>query len=121
VIVDQDGQRDRRATLLSFTEGLSLPHVVAVPIQEFEAWLIADHGAVVRALGQSPNQPRSIETLDPREAKEQLAAWTAASAHAADPKALRMTLARTLDLALLDKLSAFKLFRQDLHAAISSW
>src|SRR5581483_11436552 len=63
VLVDQDGAPDRRMTLRQLTEGISLPHVIAVAIQEFDAWLIADHGAVAGTLATKPPNPPAVEGL----------------------------------------------------------
>jgi hypothetical protein len=117
VLVDGDGRHDRRSTLREFVDGISTPHVVGVAIQEFEAWLIADHGAVVGALSPAPEQPSHVESLSPRQAKTLLGQWIS-TAGDPDGAGVRLTLARTCNLTVLDRLSAFQSFRQDLRSAL---
>jgi hypothetical protein len=101
-------------------DGISLPHVIAVPMQEFEAWLIADHRAVARILSPAPDQPPAVESLSPRGAKTFLDQWTSAATNDPDPAGVRLSLAQTCDLAVLDRLSAFQTFRDDLRAKLSA-
>lgn len=117
VLVDQDEVIERGSTLREFTAGIPLPHVITVAIQEFESWLIADHGAVAQAFSQKPTQPPAIESLRRREAKNLLDRWIAESAQ--EPRAARLTLARTADLAVLGRLSAFQTFEQELRAILN--
>jgi hypothetical protein len=118
VFVDADGERNRRNTLLEALDRIPLPHVIAVPIQEFESWLIADHAAIGRLIFPVPDQPPSIEGLSVREAKTMLSRWSSSSNSNMSPAQLRLTLARTCDLPALDRLSAFQLFRDDLRARL---
>lgn len=124
VLVDEDGQADRRGTFRRHIEGLpSPPHrIIAVARQEFEPWLIADHAAVVRSVSWAPDEPGSRESLAPREAKELLIQWTAgAGAGTADlserRRRARLDLAHTVDLRKLDALASFRDFADDLRQA----
>jgi hypothetical protein len=119
VLADADGKTDRRSLLYKSVDGIRLPHVIGVAVQEFESWLIADHRAVVGAVKPAPHQPPSIEHLDPRKAKSLLEEWTSSSRADVNPAEIRLTLAQTADLTVLDQLSAFQSFRDDLRAAIS--
>jgi hypothetical protein len=118
VFVDADEDRNRRSNLRAALQGLPLPHVLAVPVQEFESWLIADHAAVAQALSPAPNKPPAIEGLSRRQARNHLDQWIACSTSEVSARLVRLTLARTCDLAVLDRLSAFQLFRDDLRAAL---
>jgi hypothetical protein len=67
VFVDADGTHDRKRTIEQHLEGLSTSAVViGIPVQEFEAWLLADQAA------SGVHEPRAIESLNRREAKELL-------------------------------------------------
>ncbi|HET6148396.1 MAG TPA: hypothetical protein VFH68_12760 [Polyangia bacterium] len=119
ILVDSDGNDDRKTFVESALVGIPLPHVVAVPIQEFESWLIADHRAVVSILAPAPNQPSSIEKLDPHEAKSLLGRWISAASGSPAPREVRLTLAQTCDLGTLDRLSAFRVFRDELRSRLN--
>jgi hypothetical protein len=118
VFVDADEDKNRRHNLLTALQGIPLPYVLGVPIQEFESWLIADHGAVARVFYPAPPPPPAIESLPRREAKDRLDQWITASTSGITGKQARLTLAQTCDLTELDLLSAFRLFRDDLRAAL---
>lgn len=120
VLVDADGDTARRATLLKHVHDVSVPSVVGVAVQEFESWLIADHGAVASAFAPPPPQPPQIEMMKAREAKGLLDKWTSESSSGATAAQVRMTLARTARLSVLDRLSAFQQFRSDLRDALNS-
>ena len=118
VFVDGDGHENRRKTLISALRDIALPHVVAVPVQEFEAWLIKDHSAVARTLKPPPDQPEAVESMAPRKAKSLLDEWISAAMGNPHPRGVRMTLAGISDLSMLNRLPAFKCFREDLKAAL---
>jgi hypothetical protein len=120
VFVDCDGDDERRRLLLEHLDEVILPAAIGVPKQEFESWLIADHRAVVRTLQPAPAQPANVETLRRTEAKMYLTKWTADSSLANAPHDVRITLARTCDLAVLDQLAAFQAFCEDLRAKLAA-
>ena len=51
LLVDENGEKGRYRRLVEGTQGLLTPRVIGVARREFEAWLIADHGAAATALG----------------------------------------------------------------------
>jgi hypothetical protein len=125
VLVDEDGDAGRRRELTAALQDVPQLHVIAVPIREFEAWLIADQRALVDIL-QVTDTPPEVEGMKPRQAKELLRGWIDASAlagasqseRAAQLEQVRSSLARQVSLDALDKLRAMKLFRDDLRTAI---
>ncbi len=124
VVVDEDAEPDRRRTLLAGCDDLDLPRVIAVCIREFEAWLIADSRALVKVLGVTET-PAAPESMRVGEAKQLLQRWMAAAPTAATPSPstdhalpLRTALAEQVELNVLDRLSAFRAFRNDLRAAL---
>ncbi|MBM4059699.1 MAG: DUF4276 family protein [Planctomycetes bacterium] len=126
VLVDEDGHGDRRRRLLQDLADLELPHVIAVPVREFEAWLIADHAAVVAVLGNR-DRPQDPESMQPREAKDQLRSWIDDRVpegldrprRTEQTGQLRADLARRVDLGILAALRAFAQFCEDLRAALA--
>jgi hypothetical protein len=115
VLVDADGASDRFQTLQRTAADRSVPHAIGVAVQEFEAWLIADHAAVKRALGTSPSGPAEIETLPPGRAKETLTRWTAEAGKSQQEREVRITIARICDLTHVSRrCSAFAAFVADL-------
>lgn len=97
VLVDADGETGRRRTLLADTEGLPVTRVIAVAVQEFESWLIADPKAVSKVLGPETRLDHSPESLARREAKSLLARWCAKPQEAQLPEQIRLSLARHAD------------------------
>lgn len=91
MLVDSDGDADRKRELELHVADLPSPPLIVCPAPEFEAWLLADHDAV-RALAGSVQAPASPESLAPRAAKELLADWT----HQVEEG--RLSLARTANL-----------------------
>jgi hypothetical protein len=113
VLVDEDGKSSRKTVLeKALLEKIRVPHVVAVAIREFEAWLIADAQAIRGVFGpvQSPSSPEDLEC---REAKAQLMRWIQASRK--DERDVRLSLAQSSDLETLRlRCSAFRTFYQEL-------
>lgn len=101
VLVDGDEVRDRRESLSSALEAIERPRwVVAIAVQEFEAWLIADQ-QVLKLLGQPvPDQSPDPENLKRREAKRLLDTWIEKLPDANDA---RRELAQKLDLDVLSR------------------
>ncbi len=114
VLVDADGDNARRATITGWVAGLPVDLAVGVAAQEFEAWLIADVGAVSRALNASVPQPPDPEAMKPREAKKWLN--DRISEVGADSRAVRMQIANELDLdRLKSACRSFELFLGELR------
>lgn len=122
VMVDEDEQPSRRKDLVASTQDLPLRSVVAVPVREFEAWLIGDHASVRSLLGVTGSPP-APETMARREAKRLLTNWMEAaiatdSSQRAEPRTvqqLRAQLAQQCDLTTLERLAALQQFREDLR------
>ena len=90
----------RKSRLDGYVATLPVTCVVAVAVQEFESWLLADSavvakvGAGARPFGGPP------ENMQPGAAKQELAAWLAASADVAEA---RRQIAAACDLATVSK------------------
>ncbi|WNG53458.1 DUF4276 family protein [Archangium gephyra] len=98
VLVDADGKEERQAELDSALENLMVEAVVAVAIQEFEAWLIADSEALESVLRRSLSAPRPPERLGRRQAKELLQQWSEEHASKQEPAEIRRQLVQASDL-----------------------
>lgn len=101
VLVDADGDSHRKNTLESHVEGLPVAKVIAVAVQEFETWLIADQNAVHAAMNATHSTLPDLESLPRREAKERLTQWCDASGR--NDRDVRMTLAQTCALDSLER------------------
>lgn len=95
VLIDEDGESDRRGALTAVVADLPGTIVIAVATQEFEAWLIADADAVFRVVGTADRPPANVEGLAPGAAKEWLTAHLTATG---SPSSKRLDLARVLSL-----------------------
>jgi hypothetical protein len=114
VLVDGDEDAGRKARLAEVVADLFVPKVIAVAVQEFEAWLIADHRAVCEVLAAAPAQPREPERMARRQAKELLVSWMG-DRDGSGERGVRITLARTCDLDVVRRrCSAFEQFLRDL-------
>ncbi len=114
VLVDCDGENTRKARLMGYVTGLPVAHVIAVAIQEFEAWLLADAVTVGRIAGASRAFAGPPEGLHPTLAKSELSAWLA-STH--DVRHARRQIASSCDLAIVAKAcSSFATLMQELKA-----
>jgi hypothetical protein len=90
--------------------------IVAVAVQEFEAWLIADDGAIRSTLQVANVRSVDPEGLAPTEAKSRLYELLAEVPVEPRKKAIP-ELATKLDLiAVAMRCSAFERFRSELHA-----
>ncbi len=115
VLADADGDPSRRPFLERVVAGAIVPAVVAVAVQEFEAWLIADHAAVSAATGMPFPTQKSPEEMKPREAKQVLA--DAIGRARREPQEVRRTIARTAALDVIaSRCPAFHRFRAELSA-----
>jgi hypothetical protein len=118
LLVDADGDPDRRRELEAWTWDAIVVPVVAVPIQEFEAWLVADHVAVARAVHLEFPTPMAPEAMEPGVAKRLLEARIGEAG--ADPQQVRRTIADSADLErIADRAPSFQRFRADLAASLS--
>jgi Domain of unknown function (DUF4276) len=97
ILVDCDEDPSRRARLEEFVTDVVVSKVIAVAVQEFEAWLIADHAAVCKALDAAPIAPKDPERMARREAKGLLASWMGGRPESSE-RGIRMTLANLCDL-----------------------
>lgn len=80
VLVDCDDHLDRRKLLLEHVTGIVVPRAIGVPVQEFEAWLVADEVAVRAACGRTVPKAPGPEGMKPGEAKQLLGQWLASVA-----------------------------------------
>ncbi|HVG61970.1 MAG TPA: DUF4276 family protein [Hyalangium sp.] len=117
VLVDADGDDERQGLLDSAIEGVPVEAIVAVAIQEFEAWLVADPDALKAVLRQTLSLPRPPEKLSRRDAKEILKRWCEQHARSRDEAEIRRDLARQCDLdTVAQKCTAFASFLRKLQA-----
>jgi len=69
LLIDQDGERDRSEQIQSAQECrlLDLPHAMGVAIRTFDAWMLADEGALTEVLGGTISRQTEPETIrDPK-------------------------------------------------------
>lgn len=122
VFVDQDAQKQRRTQLEAAVTKLrpTVKRVIAVAVQEFEAWLIADIAAVQSVLRISIDEAASPEKMDPREAKQLLAEWIAQSPRAhEDPLVIRSDIAKNCELGqVASRCSSFQRLLDGLEEAL---
>jgi hypothetical protein len=118
ILVDADGDDERQALLDSALEGIPAKAVVAVAIQEFEAWLLADPITLKSVLRQPLALPKNPEKLSLRQAKELLQQWCEQHAGSRDPAEIRRDIARESDLDTLTRqCTAFASFLLKLQPA----
>jgi hypothetical protein len=106
VLVDCDGENTRKSRLEGDLASIPCPKVIAVAVQEFEAWLLADVPSAMRVLGASRPFLGPPEGLKPGEAKQELAKWVSESALAksdSEARSLRRRLALECDLDVVTK------------------
>jgi hypothetical protein len=114
ILVDCDEEQDRKARLEDCVSDLVVSKVIAVAVQEFEAWLIADHAAVCKALDAPLTVPRDPERMARREAKGLLASWMGSRPESSE-RNVRRTLANLCDLDIVRRrCSAFDELLRDL-------
>ena len=121
--VDADGDASIQRKLESELAARSRPRppaVVAVPIQEFEAWLISDVAALRAVIGAG-DATKDPEAMGPGEAKTTLESRLAASTtEIRAQRAMKIAIVNTLDLDAVAKRSrSFEQFRKGLLRAIS--
>lgn len=116
VLVDADGDIRRKDRLSAAVAAVPGTKLIAVAVQEFESWLIADQRALADVLGVAPAYPGPPESLAPTVAKEQLAGWSASAGK--DGAAARRSLAAVCDLDEVARTcSAFAELRRELSIA----
>lgn len=114
LLVDQDEQADRRRQLRECLSDMRVPRVIAVAVQEFEAWLIADETAAASVLNQPIATPPAPEGMRRREAKQLLRSWIGTSK---DESLARLEIARVCNLPVIrSRCPAFAEFLSDLGA-----
>lgn len=122
VLVDRDGdtarERQLRETVAAARHAATPPTVIAVAVEEIEAWLLSDTAALASVLsdGSAPSAP---EKMSPGAAKTELEARINRQTNeVADRWALRVRLAHVLDLDRVARASrSFDGFRKELIAA----
>jgi len=116
VIVDRDGDERRRSLLYQHVHDLVLPRrAIAVAVEEFEAWLLADTAALAASCERTAQDSPTPESLPCGEAKARLREWTGRQ----DPAAAHLAIARTCDVELVArKCESFADFARDLVAAL---
>jgi hypothetical protein len=80
LLIDQDGEAGRRQSLEETVErvrtGAEPTRCIAVAVQEFEAWLVADVGTIQYVLGEETvDATENPEALEPGEAKRTFQDW----------------------------------------------
>ncbi|MBI5516443.1 MAG: DUF4276 family protein [Deltaproteobacteria bacterium] len=121
VLIDADGELNRKARLNEFARDLPGARVIAVAVEEFEAWLLADEAALRAALDREIPAAPSPEELPPGAAKKKLNALCDGGNASSDRKPRRRQVRQTLcEQASLDALAracpSFKAFLEDLRA-----
>jgi uncharacterized protein DUF4276 len=102
VIVDADGNPSRKHDLEEWTKGLPVPRVIGLAVNEFEAWLIADHVSVASLLATVPQTPPNPESMAPGAAKALFATWyDLRLARDMSSAEFRASIARSSDLAVI--------------------
>jgi len=127
VFVDQDGDKKRKRQLMEWTADLSRPRVIAVPIPEFESWLLADEVAASRVLEVKIQTPPAPEGLGRTRAKALLDEWlsqstatTTRGSSRVAPASLRRRIAEAISVDRLSRLGSFQDFVADCRTAIAT-
>ncbi|MFB6265310.1 MAG: DUF4276 family protein [Bradymonadaceae bacterium] len=121
MLVDNDGKTGRKERLEGFIEELrrQVERLIAVSVEEFEAWLIADTSAVISTLSATIDKVGDPESLELGEAKSRLQGGIADHTDDEDEHSIRQTLVRELDLQrVADRCEAFETFVRDLETAV---
>lgn len=103
VMVDRDGETQRGESLRAVIARLQVPplRVVAVAVEEFEAWLIADGAALNVVLRTTVDATPDPEGLPRTVAKRRLREWIERSGRSPEETLVRRELAARIDLETL--------------------
>lgn len=101
LVIDQDGQRDRseqieRAQAHPYVD---LPRAMGVAIRTFDAWMLADEGALTRVLGRAVDRQPEPETI--RDPKGMCEALLAGSPNQMAQSEMYAGVAREIDIGVL--------------------
>jgi hypothetical protein len=125
VFVDQDGKTDRRRYLAAILEerrraGILRPTaVIALSVQEIEAWLLADIKSVSGAVGMTIPQPKTLERMKPSAAKGVLQSHVGAAK--LEEHVVRRRIAETMDFEVVRKACpSFDTFASEFQAAVGA-
>jgi hypothetical protein len=123
VLVDADGDRQRATQIRASLGSVGVVAVVAVPVQEFEAWLIADSDAVAAVCGRDDLRGQQLEPekWERGKAKRRLAEYLSASgtARGGHGRDLRRSVAEQCSLEALHKsCRSYADFHADLRARL---
>lgn len=98
VLIDCDGEHDRKRRLEGHVAGLPCTKVIALAVEEFEAWLLADVATLAGLAAPRAYRGRP-ESLKPGEAKAEFSAYFPREAL----RETRMKVAHTCDLDVVAK------------------
>ncbi|MEJ7729463.1 MAG: hypothetical protein WKG00_09620 [Polyangiaceae bacterium] len=98
VLVDADEEPQRLQMLESWVEDLPVDKVIGVPVQEFEAWLLADDAACNSVFGATLDPLPELEAMPRRAAKEALDERSRDCCPDKPERIVRQSLASVLDL-----------------------
>ena len=122
VLVDSDEDRGRKQRLLEYTEGgapARVGAVIAIAVEEFEAWLISDHDGLRRFFPGATGLPERPESLKSGEAKALLQQWIREAGLSGESARVRRDLASACDLnRVADRCRAFRDLLRDLEVTL---
>jgi len=122
LLVDADGSSTRRGELeavLARRRIVVPPSVVAVAVQEFEAWMLADLGPVQRLVDRNIDPLSDLEKWKPGEAKHALAGFLGGSRQ--EQHRAHLDICGTCDLNTVARnSSSFRRYLDELRRACSS-
>jgi hypothetical protein len=123
VFVDCDDRPSRKDKLVEAISTLkpSVKRIIAVAVQEFEAWLIGDIATVNDVLRLNLDEPPSPEGMNPREAKGLLSDWIAQSERSQeDTLVLRVDIAKNCSFEqIASRCASFQQFLDELREALN--
>lgn len=98
VLVDADGDAKRYKAIEAVVKTVRVPAAVAIAVQEFEAWLLADHECVRKVMRTEFKSEKRPDDLSPGLAKKRLAALCETHRRDDAPVHVRGELAMLMDL-----------------------